>query len=187
MGQQVSLPAAVTQPPGEHAQLRPLQAPYVPLCDVLKAGDSAVASTAAEDTKDAMDKILEFGAALLTLNAGRCRERSLRATADAQPRAAAEGAHEPRGHGGRAVPAHFTAGWAAVSRPAGRQAGRRRDDARHLRRAGGGLREELAGSVPDDQEGEVPARTTAASCQNTRHVAAQGVAAAAAAPNTKLT
>ncbi|KAG6609527.1 RCC1 domain protein [Phytophthora cinnamomi] len=67
MGQQVSLPAAVTQPPGEHAQLRPLQAPYVPLCDVLKAGDSAVASTAAEDTKDAMDKILEFGAALCYL------------------------------------------------------------------------------------------------------------------------
>ncbi|KAE8910492.1 hypothetical protein PF005_g1640 [Phytophthora fragariae] len=66
MGQQVSLQAAVTQPPGERAQLRPLQAPYVPLCDVLKAGDSsvAVASTAAEDTKDAMDKILEFSAAL---------------------------------------------------------------------------------------------------------------------------
>ncbi|KUF76294.1 E3 ubiquitin-protein ligase HERC2 [Phytophthora nicotianae] len=59
MGQQVSLPAAVTQPPGERAKLRPLQAPYVPLCDVLKAGD-----TVAEDAKDAMDKILEFGAAL---------------------------------------------------------------------------------------------------------------------------
>eukprot|EP00644_Phytophthora_capsici_P002161 jgi/Phyca11/17353/fgenesh1_pg.PHYCAscaffold_27_\ len=40
MGQQLSLPSAVTQPPGERAQLRPLQAPYVPLCDVLKAGDA---------------------------------------------------------------------------------------------------------------------------------------------------
>ncbi|EEY61738.1 uncharacterized protein PITG_21115 [Phytophthora infestans T30-4] len=57
MGQQVSHPAAVTQPPGERAKLRPLQAPYVPLCDVLKAGD-------VEDAKDAMDKILEFGDAL---------------------------------------------------------------------------------------------------------------------------
>ncbi|KAI9995477.1 hypothetical protein PInf_012542 [Phytophthora infestans] len=57
MGQQVSHPAAVTQPPGERAKLRPLQAPYVPLCDVLKAGD-------VEDVKDAMDKILEFGDAL---------------------------------------------------------------------------------------------------------------------------
>ncbi|GMF41206.1 unnamed protein product [Phytophthora fragariaefolia] len=72
MGQQISLPAAVTQPPGERAQLRPLQAPYVPLCDVLKAGDSgvAMASTAAEDAKDAMDKILEFGAALSYLPKG---------------------------------------------------------------------------------------------------------------------
>ncbi|POM80111.1 Hypothetical protein PHPALM_2093 [Phytophthora palmivora] len=69
MGQQISLPAAVTHPPGERMQLRPLQAPYVPLCDALKAGDSGVAvtSTAAEDAKDAMDKILEFGAALCNL------------------------------------------------------------------------------------------------------------------------
>ncbi|KAG7392478.1 hypothetical protein PHYPSEUDO_000166 [Phytophthora pseudosyringae] len=69
MGQQVSLPAVVTQPPGERTHLRPLQAPYVPLCDVLKAGDSgvAVASAAAEDTKEATDKILEFGAALRCL------------------------------------------------------------------------------------------------------------------------
>lgn len=72
MGQQVSLPAAVTQPPGERAQLRPLQAPYVPLCDVPKAGDSGVAvtSAAAEDAKDAMDKILEFSAALRYLPEG---------------------------------------------------------------------------------------------------------------------
>ncbi|KAH7479168.1 hypothetical protein PRNP1_009024 [Phytophthora ramorum] len=63
MGQQVSLPAAVTQPPGERTLLRPLQAPYVPLCDVLKAGDVSVPS-ATEDSKDVMDKILEFGAAL---------------------------------------------------------------------------------------------------------------------------
>lgn len=72
MGQQASLPAAVTQPPGERAQLRPLQAPYVPLYDVVKAGDSggAVASTAAEDSKDAMDKILEFSAALRYLPKG---------------------------------------------------------------------------------------------------------------------
>ncbi|KAG2937663.1 hypothetical protein PC115_g4078 [Phytophthora cactorum] len=60
MGQQVSLPATVTPPPGERAKLRQLQAPYVPLCDVLKAGDAGVT----EDIKDAMDNILEFGAAL---------------------------------------------------------------------------------------------------------------------------
>jgi alpha-tubulin suppressor-like RCC1 family protein len=73
MGQQVSLPAAVTQPPGERAQLRPLQAPYVPLCDVLKAGDAgvAVASAGAEDAKDAMDKILEFGTAMCQLPKGK--------------------------------------------------------------------------------------------------------------------
>ncbi|GMF18203.1 unnamed protein product [Phytophthora lilii] len=75
MGQQVSLPAAVTQPPGERSQLRPLPAPYVPLCDVLKAGDSgvAVASAAAEDSKDTMDKILEFGASEVS---GRLQTRS---------------------------------------------------------------------------------------------------------------
>ncbi|KAL3673478.1 hypothetical protein V7S43_001188 [Phytophthora oleae] len=68
MGQQVSLPAAVTQPPGERTQLRPLQAPYVPLCDVLKAGDAGVAiGSAADEAKDTMDKILEFGAALRCL------------------------------------------------------------------------------------------------------------------------
>ncbi|KAG7394633.1 hypothetical protein PHYBOEH_004943 [Phytophthora boehmeriae] len=65
MGQQVSLPAAVPQPSGERGQLRPLQAPYVPLCDVLKAGDAGVAvSASSEDMKDALDKILEFGASL---------------------------------------------------------------------------------------------------------------------------
>ncbi|KAG1690342.1 hypothetical protein DVH05_028222 [Phytophthora capsici] len=62
MGQQLSLPSAVTQPPGERAQLRPLQAPYVPLCDVLKAGDANV-----DEAKDTMEKILEFGAALRCL------------------------------------------------------------------------------------------------------------------------
>ncbi|KAF1780930.1 Kelch-type beta propeller [Phytophthora cactorum] len=76
MGQQVSLPATVTPPPGERAKLRQLQAPYVPLCDVLKAGDAGVT----EDIKDTMDNILEFGAALRYLP---------------KVRAADEGAHEP--------------------------------------------------------------------------------------------
>ncbi|TDH65060.1 uncharacterized protein CCR75_002142 [Bremia lactucae] len=60
MGQHISQPSAVIESPSDRTQLRPLQAPYAPLCDVPKPGDSSVT----DDTKDTMDKILEFGAAL---------------------------------------------------------------------------------------------------------------------------
>ncbi|KAK1948183.1 putative E3 ubiquitin-protein ligase HERC1 [Phytophthora citrophthora] len=75
----VSLPSAVTQPPGERTRLRPLQAPYVPLCDILKAGDAGMA--VGDEAKDTMEKILEFGAALHCLPkeseiAGRLQTRS---------------------------------------------------------------------------------------------------------------
>lgn len=60
MGQQISLQVAETQPSGERTQLRPLPAPYVPLCDVIRTGDSSVT----EDANDAISKLLEFGDAL---------------------------------------------------------------------------------------------------------------------------
>ncbi|RLN96463.1 hypothetical protein BBJ28_00010025 [Nothophytophthora sp. Chile5] len=67
MGQQASLPAAEPPPgAGDRGQLRALPACYVPLCDVLKAGEAgaAVASATTDDAKDALAKILEFGSAL---------------------------------------------------------------------------------------------------------------------------
>ncbi|KAL8008320.1 putative vacuolar protein sorting-associated protein [Plasmopara halstedii] len=63
MGQQISSPAAVIQPLGERAKLRPLKAPYVPLSDVLRTGDLNVT----EDPKCTIEMILEFGTALCSL------------------------------------------------------------------------------------------------------------------------
>ncbi|CAH0477266.1 unnamed protein product [Peronospora belbahrii] len=70
MGQPITLPVGVKQSPGERTLLRPVQASYVPLYDVSKVGDSSgivVTPSSVEDSKDAMDKIIEFSASLCNL------------------------------------------------------------------------------------------------------------------------
>lgn len=70
MGQQASYPSSLES--GNRRRLSPLPPSYVPLCDLIKAGDPAAAATASssDDIKDAMSKILEFGAALSNLPKG---------------------------------------------------------------------------------------------------------------------
>jgi hypothetical protein len=72
MGQQVSLPSG-PESGNRRRRLTPLPPSYVPLCDLIKAGDPAAAATASssDDIKDAMSKILEFGAALANLPKGK--------------------------------------------------------------------------------------------------------------------
>lgn len=70
-------------------RVTPIPPYYLPLCDNVKAGDpSAAVSATSEDVKDAMSKILEFGAALRFLPKG--QEIASGSTGAGQPTATSE-------------------------------------------------------------------------------------------------